>query len=142
MRPTRILFDHPVAIVGRGHEAGVVVRQDRLGVLVGDADHQLLDAVGQRGVEVLRHRDRVVGQGIGGPHDLGRASLQPAALDHGVAVAVEVRRAVDLTAGHRDLVGGVRGAVRVAEVLLGLDATALEPRRRDEPARRGADVGE
>ena len=50
--------------------------------------------------------------------------LQLAALDHGVAVAVEVGRAVHLAAGHGDLVGGVGGAVGVGEVLLGIDALA------------------
>ena len=48
--------------------------------------------------------------------------LELAGLDHRVAVAVEVGRAVDLAARDGDLVGGVGGAVGVVEVLLGIDA--------------------
>src|SRR5262249_25589298 len=56
--------------------------------------------------------------------------------------SVEVGRAIGLAARYGDLVGRVRGAVGVLEVLLRVDALRTEPRRRDEPAGRRADVGE
>jgi hypothetical protein len=48
--------------VGGGDEARVVIRQDGLGLGLGDLEQDLLEALGERRVEALGDRDGVVGE--------------------------------------------------------------------------------
>ena len=60
--------------------------------------------------------DRIIGQVIRGPDDLGGLRRDGAALDHRRTVSIEVGREIGLSIGHCDLVGRVGGALVILEV--------------------------
>src|SRR5262249_50834677 len=90
------------------HESRITWGQNRLRLLAGNRREYLLNLHGTRRRRISRKRDRVVGEWIGGPDDLVGVRLHVAPGDHGVAIAIEVCRHVDLASAHCYLVGSMR----------------------------------